>query len=37
VASFCVEGVGAAKLKIVQRGDVMMRLEALRSITKTGG
>jgi sugar/nucleoside kinase (ribokinase family) len=37
VASFCVEGVGAAKLKNVQRGDVMMRLEALRSITKTGG
>jgi sugar/nucleoside kinase (ribokinase family) len=37
VASFCVEGVGAAKLKIVQRADVMMRLEALRSITKTGG
>ena len=37
VASFCVEGVGAAKLKNVQRADVMMRLEALRSITKTGG
>jgi sugar/nucleoside kinase (ribokinase family) len=37
VASFCVEGVGAAKLKVVQRADVMMRLEALRSITKTGG
>jgi sugar/nucleoside kinase (ribokinase family) len=37
VASFCVEGVGAAKLKVVHRADVMMRLEALRSITKTGG
>jgi sugar/nucleoside kinase (ribokinase family) len=37
VASFCVEGVGAAKLKAVQRADVMMRLEALRSITKAGG
>ena len=37
VASFCVEGVGAAKLKNVHRADVMMRLEALRSITKTGG
>jgi sugar/nucleoside kinase (ribokinase family) len=37
VASFCVEGVGTAKLKVVERGDVMMRLEALRSITKTGG
>ncbi len=37
VASFCVEGVGASKLKIVERADVMMRLEALRSITKTGG
>jgi len=37
VASFCVEGVGPAKLKVVQRADVMMRLEALRSITKAGG
>jgi sugar/nucleoside kinase (ribokinase family) len=37
VASFCVEGVGTAKLKAIQRADVMMRLEALRSITKTGG
>ncbi len=37
VASFCVEGVGTAKLKAVHRADVMMRLEALRSITKTGG
>lgn len=37
VASFCVEGVGTAKLKNLQRADVMMRLEALRSITKTGG
>src|SRR5262249_34133638 len=37
VASFCVEGVGPSKLKAVQRADVMMRVEALRSITKTGG
>jgi sugar/nucleoside kinase (ribokinase family) len=37
VASFCVEGVGTAKLKAVHRADVLMRLEALRSITKTGG
>ncbi len=37
LASFCVEGVGTSKLKIVERADVMMRLEALRSITKTGG
>jgi sugar/nucleoside kinase (ribokinase family) len=37
VASFCVEGVGASKLKAIQRADVMMRVEALRSITKTGG
>jgi sugar/nucleoside kinase (ribokinase family) len=37
VASFCVEGVGPSKLKAVQRADVMMRLEALRSITKAGG
>ncbi len=37
VASFCVEGVGPAKLKAVQRADVMMRLEALRTLTQTGG
>jgi sugar/nucleoside kinase (ribokinase family) len=37
VASFCVEGVGPAKLKVVQRADVMMRLEALRTLTHTGG
>jgi sugar/nucleoside kinase (ribokinase family) len=37
VASFCVEGVGTTKLRAIERGDVMMRLEALRSITKTGG
>jgi sugar/nucleoside kinase (ribokinase family) len=32
VASFCVEGVGPAKLKAVQRADVMMRLESLRTL-----
>jgi sugar/nucleoside kinase (ribokinase family) len=37
VASFCVEGVGPAKLKIVQRADVMMRVEALRTLTHAGG
>jgi sugar/nucleoside kinase (ribokinase family) len=37
VASFCVEGVGPAKLKAVQRADVMMRLESLRTLTQTGG
>jgi sugar/nucleoside kinase (ribokinase family) len=37
VASFCVEGVGPAKLKAVQRADVMMRVEALRTLTHTGG
>jgi sugar/nucleoside kinase (ribokinase family) len=37
VASFCVEGVGPAKLKAVQRADVMMRLEALRTLTHAGG
>jgi sugar/nucleoside kinase (ribokinase family) len=37
VASFCVEGVGPAKLKAVQRADVMMRLESLRTLTHTGG
>ncbi|HEY6080315.1 MAG TPA: PfkB family carbohydrate kinase [Polyangiaceae bacterium] len=35
VASFCVEGVGAAKLKAVQRADVMMRVEALRTLTRS--
>ena len=35
VASFCVEGVGAAKLKAVQRADVMMRVEALRTLTSS--
>jgi sugar/nucleoside kinase (ribokinase family) len=37
VASFCVEGVGPAKLKAVERADVMMRLESLRTLTQTGG
>jgi sugar/nucleoside kinase (ribokinase family) len=37
VASFCVEGVGPAKLKAVQRADVMMRVEALRTLTHAGG
>jgi sugar/nucleoside kinase (ribokinase family) len=37
VASFCVEGVGPAKLKAVQRADVMMRLEAMRTLTHAGG
>lgn len=37
VASFCVEGVGPAKLKIVHRADVMMRVEALRTLTHAGG
>jgi sugar/nucleoside kinase (ribokinase family) len=37
VASFCVEGVGPAKLKAVHRADVMMRLEALRTLTHAGG
>jgi sugar/nucleoside kinase (ribokinase family) len=35
LASFCVEGVGPAKLKAVQRADCMMRLEALRTLTRT--
>ena len=34
VASFCVEGVGPSRLKAVQRGDVMIRLEALRTLTQ---
>lgn len=37
VASFCVEGVGPAKLKAVQRADVMMRVETLRTLTHAGG
>jgi sugar/nucleoside kinase (ribokinase family) len=37
VASFCVEGVGPSKLKVVQRADVMMRLESLRTLTHAGG
>jgi len=37
LASFCVEGVGPSKLKAVERADVMMRVEALRTLTKTGG
>jgi sugar/nucleoside kinase (ribokinase family) len=37
VASFCVEGVGASKLKAVQRSDVLMRIEALRTLVSTGG
>ncbi len=37
VASFCVEGVGPSKLKAVQRADVMMRLESLRTLTHAGG
>jgi sugar/nucleoside kinase (ribokinase family) len=37
VASFCVEGVGPAKLKAVQRADVMMRLESMRTLTHAGG
>jgi sugar/nucleoside kinase (ribokinase family) len=37
VASFCVEGVGPTKLKAVQRADVMMRVEALRTLTHAGG
>jgi sugar/nucleoside kinase (ribokinase family) len=37
VASFCVEGVGPSKLKAVQRADVMIRLEALRTLTHAGG
>lgn len=35
VASFCVEGVGPAKLKVVQRADVMMRVEALRTLSNS--
>ncbi len=37
VASFCVEGVGPAKLKAVERADVMMRIEALRTLVHAGG
>jgi len=37
VASFCVEGVGPAKLKAIQRADVMMRLEALKTLIHAGG
>lgn len=37
VASFCVEGVGPSRLKAVQRADVVIRLEALRTLTHAGG